>query len=423
MRPPDVVFADNGTRMVRRYDGPHPGEKVQAWRGVCAESRSSSGAVAEHVFADGTDLLRDRFVRLGTTAVGQARTLLAEPAPPVAPPPELDRALRGLAQHRQAAVTWASICQRVAVGDAEHLVTDERLLCTVEITDVGNPACSEVVRWDTTRRDTVHVTAGLLQIAAAADRVRALAALPAAEPPATSCDLVIEPGRAGSFFHELLGHPLEADIVAARASYLCDRFGEAIAPAWLTVTDGPPPSRDGLTAAVDDEGTPVSTVELIASGRVSGVLSDRPTAALAGTRSSGHGRRLDYRHPVIPRMWHTVARGTATPAQPPGAVRLVPHGLRLRRMNLLTGDFEFAVETAWLDTGTGRPCRTGPCAVTGNALTVLAALRPGQAECLAGGRAAKGCGKLGQFPLVTTFANGGVWIPAEAVHVRSDPAV
>ena len=417
MRPPDVVFADNGIRMVRRYGGTRPGEKVQAWRGMCVESRSRSGMATEHVFADGTDLLRDPQVRLGTTAVEQARALLAEPARPVVPPPEADRALHRLAQHRQVALTWASICQRVAVGDAEQLVTDERSLCTVEITIVGSPAFSEVVRWDTT-----DVTAALRRIAAAADRVCSLAALPAAEPPAAACDLVLEPGRAGSLFHELLGHPLEADIVAARASYLSTRFGETVAPSWLTVTDGPPPPGDGLTASVDDEGTPISTVELIANGRVSGVLSDGPAAALAGTPSSGHGRRLDYRHPVIPRMWHTVARVAAAPAQPPGAVRLAPCDLRLHRMNLLTGDFEFAVETASLDTGTGPPCRTGPCTVTGNALTVLAALQPGLGESRAAGRATKGCGKLGQFPLVTTFGNSGLWIPAEAVHVCSDPA-
>ena len=175
-------------------------------------------------------------------------------------------------------------------------------LCTVEVTAARDPACSEVVRWDVT-----DVTVGVRRVEAAAGQVRTLAALPLAEPPA-ACDLVLEPGRAGSFFHELLGHPLEADIVAGRASYLSSRFGERIAPSWLTVTDGLPPPGDGMTAFVDDEGTPVSTVELIASGRVSGVLSDRASAALSGAPSSGHGRRLDYRHPVIPRMWHTTAR-------------------------------------------------------------------------------------------------------------------
>ena len=413
MRPPDVVFADNGARMVRRY-GATAGEQSQEWRGMCVESRSPAGTSAEHVFADGTELLCDPPVRLSKAVAGQARALLAEPARPTAPAPETDQALHRLTRHHQVTVTWASIRQRVAVGDGERLVTDDRALCTVEVADPGIPGCSEVVRWDAT-----DAAASLGQVMAAAGRVRALAALPPAGP-VTACDVVLEPGRAGPFFHELLGHPLEADIVAARASYLSYRSGETVAPAWLTVTDGPP--GDGMAAAVDDEGTPAGTVDLIAGGRVSGVLSDRLTAALTGTRASGHGRRLDYRHPVIPRMWHTVAWAAAAPAEPPGAARFAPRALQLRRMNLLTGDFEFVVPAASLDAGTGPPRRTGPCTVTGNALTVLAALGPGEAGIRPGGRAWRGCGKLGQFPLVTTFANGGLWIPAEAVHVRSDPA-
>jgi TldD protein len=418
MRKPDVVFADNGIRVIRRYGGTSPGGADQAWRGMCMETRAQSGAFSRHVFADGTDLLSDQRIRLGVTAAEQARAVLTGPPGPVPamPPPAADRELRRLAGHRQVRLTWASACQRVAVGDADQLVTDDRFLCTVEVTSMTDPSCSEVVRWD-----PADVGGNLVRIDAAAARVCALTALPAAEPPA-ACDLVLEPGYAGSFFHELLGHPLEADIVAARASYLSERFGEMVAPTWLTVTDGPPPRADGAGVPVDDEGTPVSTVELIGGGRVTGMLSDRPSAALAGRVSNGHGRRLDYRHPVIPRMWHTTALTAGTPAQEPGPVRLAPRGLRLRRMNLITGDFEFTAETAALDDGTGRRRRTGPCTVTGNALTVLAALRPGPAEIRTAGRATKGCGKLGQFPLVTTFANSGLWIPAEAVHVHSDPA-
>ena len=414
MSGPGVVFADSGTRAVRRYDGAGPRERVQAWRGMCAEYRSRSGETTEHVYADGLDLLLDPDLRLGRAAAGQARALLAGPARPAGPPPEADQALRALAQHGEVTLAWAGVRQRVAVGDPGRLVTDERALCTVEVTAARDPACSEVVRWDVT-----DVAVGVRRVEAAAGQVRTLAALPLAEPPA-ACDLVLEPGRAGSFFHELLGHPLEADIVAGRASYLSSRLGERIAPSWLTVTDGRPPPGDGMTASVDDEGTPVRTVELIASGRVSGVLSDRASAALSGAPSSGHGRRLDYRHPVIPRMWHTAAKVAAAAEQPQGAARLAPRGLQLRWMNLLTGDFEFAIQAASLDSGTGPPRRVGPCTVTGNALTVLAALRPGHAESLAAGRATRGCGKLGQFPLVTTFENSGLWIPSEAVRVRSD---
>lgn len=412
-----VVFADNGGKLVRGYGGAQAGEQVVSWRGMCVDARARSGLATEHVFADGTDLLRDPPVPLGAAVVARARALLAAQARPPAPSPETDRALRDLAERRQVSLTWASVRQHVAVGDAGRLAHDDRVLCTVEVSADSRPACAETVRWDMTGTE-----ASLRQVAAAADRVSALAARPVTEPP-PGCDLLLQPGLAGSFFHELLGHPLEADVVAAGASYLSDRFGEAIAPSWLSVTDGPPPGGDGLGASIDDEGTPIATVQLIGAGRVRGALRDRLSAELSGRASTGHGRRLDYRHPVIPRMWHTVARSDVAAEQPPGSVRLAPRGLRLRRMNLLTGDFEFTADTASLDAGTGPPHRTGPCTVTGNALTVLAALRPGQAECLAAGRATRGCGKLGQFPLVTTFENSGLWIPSEAVRVRSDTGV
>ena len=75
-------------------------------------------------------------------------------------------------------LTWAGIRQRVAVGDPGQLVTDERALCTVEVTAARDPACSEVVRWDVT-----DVAVGVRRVEAAAGQVRTLAALPAGRAP------------------------------------------------------------------------------------------------------------------------------------------------------------------------------------------------------------------------------------------------
>ncbi|MEV7978479.1 metallopeptidase TldD-related protein [Streptomyces sp. NPDC086519] len=420
MRRTETVFADNGTHTVRHYrPGRPPVGETRTWRGMCLERRTPQSS--EHVFADGTDLLLDwptGMARPGAPVVGAVRSVLAESAAVSGVASGPDHALDALSDRCAVTLTWARLHQRVAVGGLRRLVTDERRMCTVEITVPGRPACSEVVRWDET--DTAG---GLREVEAATDRVRALAALPQTDLPAVRCDLVLDPGRAGAFFHELVGHPLEADIVAGNASCLAGLMGERVAPTWLSVADGTAPEGDGLGAVVDDEGTPVGTAELIAEGRVAGVLSDLSTAALTGTTGNGHGRRLDYRHPVVPRMWHTDARAVGVEPEPPGALRLTPRGIRLRWMNLLTGDFEFAVDTALLDTGEGPPVRVGPCAVNGNALTVLAALRPGPSVSRSYGRATRGCGKLGQYPLVTTFANSGMWVPAEAVDVRSDPAV
>ena len=52
MSGPGVVFADSGTRAVRRYDGAGPRERVQAWRGMCAEYRSRSGETTEQSVSD-----------------------------------------------------------------------------------------------------------------------------------------------------------------------------------------------------------------------------------------------------------------------------------------------------------------------------------------------------------------------------------
>jgi TldD protein len=191
----------------------------------------------------------------------------------------------------------------------------------------------------------------------------------------------------------------------------------------LRVSDGPAPAGEGLSAAVDDEGTSLRPVMLIEAGRVAGLLCDGLSGAPLGLPGNGHGRRLDYRHPLIPRMWHTRATALGcAPEEPAGTLRLSPRGLRLRWMNVLTGEAEFVVEQAVLDAGDHRPHRVGRCVLSLRAGVVLSALRPGDGAVRGSGRATKGCGKLGQFPVVTTFANCGLWIPGEAVDVRSDAA-
>jgi len=418
MSRPATIFADNGLRTVHRYAaGQVPRRETQAWRGMCTESRR--GQDVDHVFADGLDLLRSPVIRLSAQATRQAVQVLTEPpAPHALPGTALDALLTELAADPSVVLTWARYDQRVAVGTADTLTMDQRRACTLEVAAAEDPACSEVVHWD------CHDGAGNLErVYAAIEEVRRLAALPTGVLPAGPCDVVFESGRAGPFFHELVGHPLEADIVASGTTYLGSRLGEQVAPSWLSVSDGPAvPEQgragEGVSATVDDEGRPARSVNLIDAGRVAGQLSDAATSE--DPCSGGHSRRKDYRHPGIPRMWHTVAHSHDAEPEPTGEVRLAARGVRLRWMNVLTGDFEFVLGTAELDSGEGPTRRIGPCVLTGNALPTLAALRPGAGKIRGGGRASKGCGKLGQFPLVTTFANSGLWIPGEVVNVRSD---
>jgi TldD protein len=426
--PERSLAADRGLRRLRRYV---PGEPVagsaSAWRGMCLQTRTGQGS--DHVFADGADLLAD-LPGASRAAVEAARQVLSEN---LAGEPgqgrddaDDDAWAAQVAERYQVHLVRADYRQRVAVGTLVKLGIDERAATSVEILDAADAAGTDVVQW---HPDDPATARRLVE--EAAEAVRRTVELPSAPLPATRCDLVLDPGWAGPLFHELVGHPLEGDVVASGTSYLAGLRGEHVAPAWLSVTDGCAPPGEGLTARLDDEGTPVAATALIDRGRVAGPLSDRLTGAAGGTARSGttrgstgygctgHGRRLDYRHCVVPRMWHTRACVGAAPQEPTGPARLHPRGLQLAWMNLFTGDVEFRSPAGLLDTGAGMH-RTGAFTVAGNARRILAELRPGPGAVRGGGRARRGCGKLGQFPLISTFANGGLWIPGEAVHVRAD---
>ncbi|MFI0723499.1 metallopeptidase TldD-related protein [Streptomyces sp. NPDC021224] len=420
-----VVFAETAARTSRAYA---PGLPVRqertVRRGMCVETHTAAGGM-RHAFADGAALLGAPVPRLSPPAAAEARRAVT------ALPPEVcaaaDRALRERARG-DVRIVWSRYWQRVAAGAPELLRADTRSLCTAEVQLLaashdarGGAALSVAVPWDVSRPEE---SAAALDAAVA--RLREAAALPGRPLPRRPCPVVLDAGHAGAFFHELVGHPLEADAVLGRSSYLARRPGERVAPGWFTVDDGEGGARGGVSARFDDEGTAVRQTRLIDAGRVAHPLTDTASAALLGTPGSGHGRRLDYRHCVLPRMRHTVASANrpaaAPPAPLPSGVRLHPRGLQLRWMNILSGDFEFAAADAILVQDGAVTARTGPVRLTGTGLHVLAALRPADTHPAAcGARATKGCGKLDQFPLPVSFANSTLWLP-EGVLRADTPA-
>ncbi|HYN41782.1 MAG TPA: TldD/PmbA family protein, partial [Thermoanaerobaculia bacterium] len=123
-------------------------------------------------------------------------------------------------------------------------------------------------------------------------------------PPATgSVDVVFSPSAASVFWHEVVGHALEAD-AGERGSVLSRVKGAAVAPSGLDVVDDP--GRSDLPGAygVDDEGTLARAVPLLVGGVVAGLLSDRRSGAVD---SNGHGRTSSYRRPPRVRMANLVA--------------------------------------------------------------------------------------------------------------------
>ena len=126
--------------------------------------------------------------------------------------------------------------------------------------------------------------------------------MPSLQPPEGEGNVVFSPSASAVFWHETVGHPLEAE-GGESASVLARVPRAAVAPQGLRVVDDP--TREDLPGAFlhDDEGVPAQVVPLLEDGCIVGVLTDRRTA---GSESNGHGRCADFRRPPRPRLSNLV---------------------------------------------------------------------------------------------------------------------
>ncbi|MFI6096377.1 metallopeptidase TldD-related protein [Lentzea sp. NPDC051213] len=312
------------------------------------------------------------------------------------------------AKRTGAEITVGAWQQHIAVGAPGTTRSAERFLTSTEVRLRGEDGTSHA--------QVLFGPGG--DIDQAAEDVRARLAIPFVDE-LPQADLVLQPGRAGAFFHEVVGHPMEADVVASDTSYLGALRGQVIAPEWLTVVDGGQRAEAGFRSSVDDEGTPCRDALLIDRGRVGEPMTDLALAERLGVPGSGHARRQSYRHPAIPRMTHTCGLvGEDASLTGPEGPWIAAHGLKLQVMNIASGDFVFTVSFALLHKADGTVRRLGPFDVVGNGLDVLRSIRPYSREVAEYGRVTGGCGKLGQFPVPVTFANAGVCLPAGSVVLR-----
>ena len=135
--------------------------------------------------------------------------------------------------------------------------------------------------------------------------------VPAHRAPEGRVDVVLSPEAASVFWHEAVGHPLEAE-GGERTSVLTRVARASVAPPGTFVTSDPTRRELPGSYLADDEGTPARAVPLLEDGRVAGVLTDRRTA---GAESNGHGRCGDFRRPPRPRLSAlVVSAGRATRA-------------------------------------------------------------------------------------------------------------
>ncbi|MCP3138665.1 TldD/PmbA family protein [Pyxidicoccus xibeiensis] len=312
--------------------------------------------------------------------------------------------------------------RRTLFADAGHQVENHARYAILEVKAFHAAGGATTDLWRATAfPDVAHLRATLPSLEALVDGlVRELRETTPCVPfPTGTLPIVFPPGAASAcFFHEVCGHPLEGDVVARGGSYLARRLGQRVAGPWLSVSDDPTDGHGALGFAWDDEGHAAQAVPLLRNGIVGSPMLDTRSADALGRPPNGHGRRVDFRHPPLPRMAHT--RVEPHEGSLESLLAELPQGLLVqhltpRHMNLLSGDFSFYVVEA-REVRDGRPGRrVSPGILEGNGLEALASIDAVGASAV-NLFATRGCRKLDHGPLPVSFGQPAVRF--RGLHVR-----
>lgn len=391
-----------------------------------SESRTVDGGT-EHAWRELTDDALPRGA-LPAELTPRAREVLF-PSPALTdmgePAAETLRRLVDVAREAGAAhldVLLREVDRRTLVASTGRLVEDHARYALLEVKafHATGGATSDVWR-ALAFPDLAHLRAALPSLESLVDGlVRELReTTPAVPCPTGLLPIVFPPGAAsGCFFHEVCGHPLEGDVVARGGSYLARRLGQHVAAPWLSVSDDPTDGHSALAFAWDDEGHRAQAVPLLRAGVVASPLLDARSARALGHAPNGHGRRVDFRHPPLPRMAHT--RVEPHEGNLESLLSGVAHGLLVqhltpRHMDLLSGDFSFYIVEA-REVRDGRPGRrVSPGILGGNGLEALASIDAVGADAR-NLFATRGCRKLDHGPLPVSFGQPAVRF--RGLHVR-----
>lgn len=180
---------------------------------------------------------------------------------------------------------------------------------------------------------------------------QAILLLNAVDAPAGEMTVVLGPGWPGVLLHEAVGHGLEADFNRKGTSAFSGRIGQQVAsPLCTVVDDGTIAHRRG-SLNVDDEGEQTQQNVLIENGILRGYLTDKLSARLTNSHSTGSGRRESYQHIPMPRMTNTFM--LAGDSAPEDILRSVQKGLYCvnfggGQVDITNGNFVFSASESYL---------------------------------------------------------------------------
>ena len=183
-------------------------------------------------------------------------------------------------------------------------------------------------------------------------RISAVRLLSAARSPSGKLPLIADRDLTGVYIHEALGHPCEADLVAAGDSCLDGKLGQKIGSDIVTVIDDPTIRGGFGSHPIDDEGLDTTEKCLIKNGVLTEYLNQRETAEYFDIKPNSGARAQDGLHHPLVRMSNTLILG-GTHNDLDDLVEDVEYGVyacgsRGGQVDTGRGSFQFAAQEAWL---------------------------------------------------------------------------
>ena len=180
----------------------------------------------------------------------------------------------------------------------------------------------------------------------------ALRLLDAERAPSGKLPLIADKDLTGVYIHEALGHPCEADLVAAGDSCLDGKLGQQIGNELVTVVDDPTMMGGYGAYPVDDEGVDTREKVLIKNGILTEYLNHRETAHHFDVDPNGGARAQDGLHHPLVRMSNTMIHG-GRHADLDELMEDIDYGVyacgtRGGQVDTGRGSFQFAAQEAWL---------------------------------------------------------------------------
>jgi PmbA protein len=197
------------------------------------------------------------------------------------------------------------------------------------------------------------------------------------EPPEGRLPVLFTPQGSGAVLLPLR-QALSGKTVLQGISPLEGRIGEAVCDASLSLADEPLLQNRVGTRPADDEGVPSARLPLIEDGVLKSFVYDLETAARAGSRSTGHGRRSTFGKPSISFSNLVMKPGTMDEAALLAAMQdglIVDELIGVGQGNVVSGAFSHPVALAWRVQGGVITGRVKDAAVAGNAYELLKRIR------------------------------------------------